>query len=370
MMSTIRVGTSGWSYPAGRGTWNGVFYPPRRGRAKNFDELSYYAEHFDTVEVNSTFYGQPRAEVASGWADRTPDGFEFAVKLYQKFTHPRMFRERVARSLPSDIEAPAAMPSRGQLNPRRGISERSRWGWGPSASENMQADAKAVIEELARPNQADLDEFRRGIEPLAAAGKLGALLAQFPPSFKNGAKERDYVSDLLRAFDDYPVAVELRHASWSDHFGETLDLLNPFQAAWVQIDEPKFRFSIRQNYLPNVKGFYYMRLHGRNAAKWWTHDKSEDRYNYLYSSDELKEFTETAAAARQIVRKTYLYTNNHFSAKSVANAAMIKQQLGEPLTGEYPPAFVEHYPELAGLVRLQSEEVADFTLRAPRTSSG
>ena len=107
----------------------------------------------------------------------------------------------------------------------------------------------------------------------------------------------------------------------------------------MQIDEPKFRFSIRQNQLPNVRGFYYMRLHGRNAANWWRHDDAEDRYDYLYSADELREFAETAKAARQLVKKAYLYTNNHFSAKSVANAAMIKQQLGEPIEGEYPPAF-------------------------------
>ena len=143
------------------------------------------------------------------------------------------------------------------------------------------------------------------------------------------------------------MAVELRHRSWSDRIGDTLALLNTFGAAWVQIDEPKFRFSIRQNYLPNVEGFYYMRLHGRNAAKWWRTTKSEDRYNYLYSADELREFSETAGAARQLVKKLYLYTNNHFSAKSVANAAMIKQQLGEPIEGEYPPAFVARYPELA-----------------------
>jgi len=153
------------------------------------------------------------------------------------------------------------------------------------------------------------------------------------------------------AFGGYRVAVELRHQSWSDALAETLTILNGLGAAWVQIDEPKFRFSIRQNYLPNVKGFYYMRLHGRNAAQWWKHDKSEDRYNYLYSADELKEFTETVASARQLVKKTYLYTNNHFSAKSVANAAMIKQQLGEPLHGEYPQAFVDRYPELAGAER-------------------
>src|SRR4051812_13364409 len=100
MVGELRIGTSGWNYPAGRGTWNGVFYPPSRGRSKAFDELAFYAEHFNTVEVNSTFYGQPRAEVCRGWAERTPSRFEFSVKLYQKFTHPKMFEERVARSLP------------------------------------------------------------------------------------------------------------------------------------------------------------------------------------------------------------------------------------------------------------------------------
>ena len=310
--SNLRIGTSGWNYPSGKGTWNGVFYPPSRGRPKGFDELTFYAEHFDTVEVNSTFYGQPRPEVCRGWAERTPPGFEFSVKLYQKFTHPRMFEERVASALPADV--------RGQ---------------------------SSLLRMLARPNDADLDEFRRGIEPLALAGKLGALLAQFPPSFKDAPASRDYLEGLLRALTDYPVAVELRHSSWSDRIAETLTLLNTFGAAWVQIDEPKFRFSIRQNYLPNVEGFYYMRLHGRNVEKWWRHEKSEDRYDYLYSADELKEFSETAGAAKRLVKKLYLYTNNHFSAKSVANAAMIKQQLGEPIEGEYPPEFVARYPELA-----------------------
>ena len=94
-----------------------------------------------------------------------------------------------------------------------------------------------------------------------------------------------------------------------------------------------------------------MRLHGRNAAQWWTHDKAEDRYNYLYSAGELSEFVETLDAAREIVRKAYLYTNNHFSAKSVANAAMIKKQLGEPLEGEYSEGFLAAYPEVAGSMK-------------------
>ncbi len=314
----LRIGTSGWHYPGGEGTWNGVFYPPARRRPRAFDELSFYAEHFDTVELNSTFYGQPRASVSRAWVERTPSGFEFSVKLYQKFTHPKMYAERVKTSLPESED---------------------------------EAVREELIRELGRPGLADLDAFKRGIDPLASAGKLGALLAQFPPSFKNGEAERAYLTTLLRDFDGYPVAVELRHASWSDAVADTLALLNGFGAAWVQIDEPKFRFSIRQNFLPNVSGFYYMRLHGRNAAQWWRHDRSEDRYNYLYSAEELAEFSETGKAARQLVKRAYLYMNNHFAAKAVANAAMVKHQVGEPLTGDYPEAFVERYPELRDLVR-------------------
>jgi uncharacterized protein YecE (DUF72 family) len=332
MSQTLRIGTSGWHYPTGRGTWNGIFYPPRRPRG--FDELRFYAEHFDTVEVNATFYGQPSARVTRSWVSRTPAGFFFSVKLYQKFTHPRMFKERVGRALPPEIAA------------------------GPTREQDELMDA------LASPAPADFDEFRTGLDPLAAAGRLGALLAQFPPSFKRSPASRDYLASLLRAFDAYPTAVELRHRSWSDDLAATLALLNEFQAAWVQIDEPKFRFSIRQNLLPNVRGFYYMRLHGRNVANWWRHDKAEDRYDYLYSADELREFAETADAARRLVKKAYLYTNNHFSAKSVANAAMIKQQLGEPIEGEYPPEFVARYPALDGVVR-----VGDGLFSGERTSA-
>jgi uncharacterized protein YecE (DUF72 family) len=316
-MSTLRIGTSGWNYPSGKGAWNGVFYP--RPRPKGFDELAFYADHFDTVEVNSTFYGQPRAEVTRTWAERTPPRFEFSVKLYQKFTHPQMFKSRVEKMLPQEV---------------RNQSE--------------------LIETLARPSEADLDEFRRGLDPLASSGKLGALLAQFPASFKDTTASREYLNDLLRSLSGYQVAVELRHRSWSDRLSDTLGMLNEFGAAWVQIDEPKFRLSIRQNFLPNVRGFYYMRLHGRNAKNWWHHESRDDRYDYLYSGAELEEFSETADAAKRLVKKLYLYTNNHFSAKSVANAAMLKKQLGEPIPGEYPPEFVERYPELEGVVAISA----------------
>lgn len=306
-MSQIRIGTSGWSYPAGKGTWNGIFYPVPPGRrprgAGKFDELRFYAEHFDTVEINSTFYGVPAPSTVKGWAERTPPGFEFSLKLFQKFTHPGMF-------------------------------------------------AKATGQDPFDLGRKDVDEFRAAIEPLAAAGKLGALLAQFPASFRNEPNTRAYLEWLLGQFREYPVAVELRHRGWSDDPVETLQVLETFGAALAQIDEPKFRFSIRQNLLPNVKTFYYLRLHGRNAAQWWTHESSEERYNYLYTADELRPFTEAAETASRQVKKAYLYTNNHFSAKSVANAAILKHELGQALPGEYPDAFVERYPELKRLVKL------------------
>src|SRR5205085_10132677 len=143
-----------------------------------------------TVEVNSTFYGQPRAEVCRKWAARTPDDFEFSVKLYQKFTHPGMFEKTLAQSLS-----------------RSAGGDRLDFG---------DAGEDGALQALGRPNQADLDEFRRGIDPLAAKGKLGILLAQFPPSFKDLPSSRDRLEALLRAFGNYPVAVELRHRSWSD----------------------------------------------------------------------------------------------------------------------------------------------------------
>jgi uncharacterized protein YecE (DUF72 family) len=312
-VSRVRVGTSGWSYPTGKGTWNGIFYPAPASKSKKkggFDELAFYAEHFDTVEVNSSFYRVPSIPTTRSWAARTPADFEFSLKLYQKFTHPEMFVKATGKD-PSELD------------------------------------------------RKDVDEFRAAIDPLAQAGKLGALLAQFPASFKNEPAARGYLEWLLEAFTGYPLAVELRHRSFSDDPADTLQLLAAHGAALVQIDEPKFRLSIRQDRHANVSTFYYMRLHGRNAAQWWSHESSEDRYNYLYSVSELEPIVAAASEASRDVKKTYMYANNHFSAKSVANAATIKNKLGQPLSGEYPEAFVERYPDLKGLVRVLPPRPSD-----------
>jgi uncharacterized protein YecE (DUF72 family) len=301
----IRVGTSGWNYPAGAGTWNGVFYPAPRPRG--FDELAYYAEHYDTVEVNSSFYRMPEPAMTSAWTRRTPESFLFAVKLYQKFTHPDMYLAR----------------------------------------------AGAKDWDLSR---ADFDQFRAGVAPLADAGRLAAVLAQFPPSFHADADTRAYLEWLLGGLIAYPVAVELRHRSWSDDAAATSALLQAYGAAWALIDEPKFRSSVRQSERITLAGqapLAYIRMHGRNAAAWWEHDTPDDRYNYLYSHEELLPFADAAEEASTTRKRVLVYFNNHFSAKAVANAAVLKHDLGQILPGEYPPEMVERYPEIAEIVKTE-----------------
>jgi uncharacterized protein YecE (DUF72 family) len=307
----VRIGTSGWNYPTpGYGPWTGVFYPLKHGqtipgtRAK-FDELAYYAERFDTVEINNTFYRPPAERVAQSWAKRTPPAFEFSLKLFQDFTHKR------------------------------------------------------------KVTKADVDVFKRGIDPLASADKLGALLCQFPASFKRDDASVEYLTWLLKTFADYRCAVELRHRSWSDDFGPTLTLLNDYHAAFVQIDEPKFKTSIRQNQLPNITSFYYLRAHGRNFKKWWHHEHKDERYDYLYAAPEIEAFGETLKAVRTIVRKSYGYMNNHADAKSVANAIELKHFLGEPVPDDLHPEMLKRYPELKAIVPVKATQDVPVPVRQP-----
>jgi uncharacterized protein YecE (DUF72 family) len=292
----VHIGTSGWNYPAGRGTWNGIFYPSRRPRG--FDELAYYAEHFDTVEVNSTFYRMPEAPMSEGWIARTPPDFLFSVKLFQKFTHPDMYLER------------------------HGVKD-----W-----------------DLSR---VDLDLFRGGIEPIAAAGRLAAVLLQFPPSFHAEPDMRGYLDWLLDGLSEYPLAVELRHRSWYDAWQNTQAQLDARSAAWALIDMPGTPGVVSAE---DSRSLLYIRLHGRNAANWWTHDEAEDRYDYLYSKEELQPFADAARRAKKFNKRVLMYLNNHFSAKAVANAAVLKHELDQLVPGEYPREIVRRYPELERIV--------------------
>ncbi len=294
----IKIGTSGYSYP---GTspkgWYGAFYPEKK--TKGFDELRYYSQIFNTCEINNTFYRPPSPAVAKAWADKTPADFSFAVKLWQKFTHPT----KISRA-------------------------KSDEHWEPAT-------------------QSDFDQFRAGILPLAEAGKLGALLLQYPAGFHYSRENIEKIENTLRWFYDYPKVVELRHKSWSEKNPEIKALLMESRASGVLIDEPKFATSIRQP-AEALGEIFYFRAHGRNAKAWWNPKESWERYDYLYSRAEIKRHAERirAAASTSGVKKAFAFYNNHSRANAPANAIMLSQELGVRLKAMPPEAMVAKFPEL------------------------
>lgn len=265
----LYIGTSGWSYPKGEGTWIGYFYP--RGK---INELEYYSQFFDTVEINSSFYRPPNPSYVYNWARRVPEGFLFAVKLWQKFTHPRMFEKATGQD--------------------------------------------------AAISQADVDLFKNSIEPLAKYGKLGALLAQFPPSFKNDDFGLQVLEAVSRIFGEYRLAVELRHRCWSDD-QNTANILEQNNVAWVNIDEPKFQSSIAAE-VPVTSDMAYFRFHGRNAEMWWKGD-SETRYKYLYSTEEINDLAANVKSVSEKTKLLFAFFNNHWQGYAPRNAVDMKKAL-------------------------------------------
>ena len=288
----IRVGTSGWSYPKGKGTWNGVFYPP--GMSSK-DELRYYSQRFNAVEINSTFYRPPSAGYVWSWVKKTPMDFKFTLKLWQKFTHPGMYQKATGQD--------------------------------------------------AEVSTHDVDTFKNGIEPLVKSNKLGCILVQFAASFKKGASTIDVLDRVLGSFKDYPLVVELRHQSWSEDMKTTQEILSSSNASLAFIDEPKFSSSIKQEFKP-FGPIFYLRMHGRNKEKWFSHASAEEKYNYLYTSDELKPFIGDLSDMRKMVKDIYVFFNNHYRAKSAANAIETRYRLGMPVNSTFWKGLLEEYPEL------------------------
>jgi len=268
----IYIGTSGWSYPKGEGTWTGYFYP--KGK---INELEYYSQFFNTVEINSSFYRPPNPGYVYNWVRRVPQGFLFTVKLWQKFTHPKMYEEATGE--------------------------------------------EAVI------SLQDIDLFKKSIDPLVKYDKLGALLAQFPPSFRNDSFGQQIINAISRAFGQYRLGVELRNRSWSDD-PSIATLLKENNVAWVQIDEPKFKSSIAQE-LPITSDMAYFRFHGRNAETWWTGD-SETRYKYLYSSEEIGELADRVKSTAEQTKLLFALFNNHWRGYAPRNAVDLKKTLELP----------------------------------------
>ena len=176
-------------------------------------------------------------------------------------------------------------------------------------------------------SQPDVDLFNRSIEPLVSYGKLGALLAQFPPSFKNDGYGQQILTAVIRTFSQYRLAVELRHRSWSDD-QNTARLLRESNVSWVQIDEPKFQSSVAAE-VPLTSDMAYFRFHGRNAEMWWKGD-SETRYKYLYSVEEIEELAHKVEVASEQAKLTFAFFNNHWQGYAPRNAVTMLRTLQLP----------------------------------------
>lgn len=263
--------------------WEGVVYPQKPG--PKFDPLEYLARFFNTIEINSSFYRPFTGNTGRSWARRVPDSFSFSAKLHRVFTHER-----------------------GKATP---------------------ADEKAV---------------REGFDQLAADAKLGAVLLQFPWSFKNTDDERQYLSRLLSQFKSYPLILEVRHTSWNNP--QIHEWLEELGVGLCNVDQPLFSKSIKPA-AESTSHIGYIRLHGRNYQDWFREKAPrDDRYNYLYSLDELDPWITRIKEVAEKTRETYVITNNHFRGQAVVNALEIKSTLEEkPAIG--PAPLFEVYPRLS-----------------------
>jgi len=280
----IRYGTAGWEYA----DWAGIVYPPGAGRG--FDRLAHLARFFGTVEVNATFYRPFAAEVAARWCERVEGapGFRFGAKVWRRFTH-----------------------------------EREPYG------------------------AAEVAEARAALDRLAAAGRLGAALLQFPWSFKRSEASEEWLRGLFRAFAGLPLVLEVRHDSWDD--AEVLLELDEAGVGIVNVDQPRFRHSLRPR-ASVTAGLGYVRVHGRNWKDWFRAGAGRDaRYDYLYDAEELRPWAARVAemAAAPEAPDVYVVTNNHFRGQAPANALMLEALVeGRPV--EVPPELLARYPEALG----------------------
>lgn len=286
VMTEYYIGTAGWSYK----DWEGIVYPEKR--RSDFHALVYLAEYVNTVEVNSTFYRPPVLRITLSWVKRVKDfpDFRFSIKLHQVFTHG----DRVY-------------------------------------------------------SQKDVDEFKLGLEPLLADGRLAAILLQFPWSFANTPRNEAYLSQLIRVFSDYPLALEVRHGTWDDP--KFFRLLKEHKVAFCNIDQPVINNSLKPSALTTHPDFSYVRLHGRNYSNWFKQNAGRDaRYNYLYSDEELDEWVERIKALGENSGKVFVITNNHYQGQALANALQIKNKItGEKV--DIPAELLKRYPLLKEIVK-------------------
>ncbi len=275
------MGTAGWDYP----DWRGIVYPNKK-KTKSFDELGYLARYFDTVEINSTFYGPGDRKAAAGWVARVAHNpeFKFTAKLWRRFTHER----------------------------------------GSALSAEEVASARAAFDVLQE------------------AGRLGAVLLQFPWSFKRDDAAREWLRDVVAAFAAFPLVLEVRHASWNSE--EVLADLAERGVGIVNIDQPLYPNSIAPA-ARATSSVGYVRMHGRNYQDWFRQSADRNqRYDYLYTAAELGPWVERIReiAARPTIREMYAVTNNHHLGKAPANGGMIEGMLSQRKV-RVPPTLYARY---------------------------
>jgi uncharacterized protein YecE (DUF72 family) len=195
-------------------------------------------------------------------------------------------------------------------------------------------------------NREDEKTFKQGMAPLLEEDRLGALLLQFPWSFKNTKENREYLGGLAVEFVEYPLVLEVRHNSWNKP--EIFRMLADLRVGFCNIDQPVIGSSIAPSERATA-AVGYVRLHGRNYEHWFTSDdKPEERYNYYYSLQELEPWAERIRGVAQQAEFTFVITNNHFQGKAVANALQLVHLLrGGPVS--VPETLLAHYPELEGI---------------------
>jgi uncharacterized protein YecE (DUF72 family) len=272
--------------------WQGVVYP--KG-LKGTDRLTFLAAHFGAVEINVTFYRPLNPDYSRRWlaavADR-PD-FRFTAKVWQVFTHERRLPE------------------------------------------------------------AELAQFREGLAPLLAGGKLGVLLAQFPYSFHNTEENRGYLLRLKSALPEFPLAVEVRHRSWQQRA-----IREFFEAAgldFCNIDQPMVSYPMgATRWVTGPRG--YLRCHGRHKEAWFEFEKDrQGRYDYLYSSEELEDLADRARELMEKAAETYVIFNNHPAGQAVANALELAHRLDPSRRLRVPPGLLAAFPRLAETVMGEKE---------------
>jgi uncharacterized protein YecE (DUF72 family) len=278
----LRVGPAGWHYP----DWDGTVYPPSAG--SRFDHLGFLADYFDTVEINSSFYAPPKPQDAARWAERVRKNprFRFTAKAWQKLTH--------------ELRDPA---------------------------------------ELSFTQ--DCDTVRRALSPLAETNMLGAVLLQFPWSFRNTGENTGYLERLFRTLRDFALVLEVRHSSWNDP--ATFALLRDSSVGFCNIDQPVIGASLNPTAIVTSRVGYF-RLHGRNYATWFKEEAGRDaRYDYLYLKPEIREITGLVRKIEKEAGETYTITNNHFRGQAIVNAIQILEEL-DPVPPAIPPQLISCYP--------------------------